>query len=110
MVVKKTKNAIIKASKTNKNQRKNKTQKGGNSMVNNPSIKYKKGNASAINLTCTKCSNSSFIVKTMTLGTKTKAFFKLGILDNRFKVFTCKGCGFVQMYSNEITCDGKSCD
>jgi predicted nucleic-acid-binding Zn-ribbon protein len=113
MVVKKTKNAIIKASKTsknNKNQRKNKTQKGGDTMVNNPSIKYKKGNASAKALTCTKCTGTMFIAKTMTLGTKTKAFFKLGILDNRFKVFTCRSCGFVQMYSNEITCDGKSCD
>jgi predicted nucleic-acid-binding Zn-ribbon protein len=102
------KNKSIKKSKTA--SRKSKTQKGGDTSINNPLIKYKKGNVSAKALICTKCTGTFFVVKTMTLGTKTKAFFKLGILDNRFKVFTCRGCGFVQMYSNNITCNGKSCD
>ena len=96
--------------KKNKTSRKGKTQKGGRSEISNPSIKYNKGSSSAIQLKCTKCNNNSFVVKTMTLGTKLKALVKFTVLDNRFKVFTCKNCGFVQMYSNEITCDGKSCD
>jgi len=29
---------------------------------------------------------------------------------NRFKVFTCNTCGFAQLYSNNITCNGKQCD
>ena len=109
------KNKSIKNSKTSSRKskassRKSKIQKGGDTMVNKPSIKYTKGNASAKALTCTKCTGTMFVAKTMTLGTKTKAFFKAGFFDNRFKVFTCRSCGFVQMYSNNITCDGKSCD
>ena len=105
------KNKSLKKSKNSKkNFRKSKIQKGGDTGVNNPEIKYTKGNASAKKLICDKCTGTTFVAKTMTLGTKTKAFFKFGILDNRFKVFTCRSCGFVQMYSNNITCDGRSCD
>ena len=113
MVVKKTKNAKSKNAKSKNAKSKNaksKTQKGGRTSIRSPSIKYKKGNSSSKKLDCTKCNGSSFIVKTLTMGTKTKAFVKLGILDNRFKVFTCTNCGFVQLYSNEINCDGKECD
>jgi predicted nucleic-acid-binding Zn-ribbon protein len=102
------KNKSIKKSKTA--SRKSKTQKGGRSSIRSPSIKYKKGNSESKKLDCTKCNGSSFIVKTLTMGTKTKAYLKLGILDNRFKVFTCTNCGFVQLYSNEIKCGGKECD
>jgi len=102
----KTKSKTKTKTKTNKS----KTQQGGRSDISRPNIKYKKGSSDTIQLKCTKCNQDSFIVKTMTLGTKLKAFVKWTILDNRFKVFTCKNCGFVQMYSNEITCDDKSCD
>lgn len=93
-----------------KNNNKGKTQKGGRTVVNRPSIKYTKGSAPSKKLDCMKCNGSSFIVKTLTMGTKAKAFFDIEILDNRYKVFTCNTCGFVQMYSNEITCSGKKCD
>jgi len=89
---------------------KSKTQKGGRTVVNRPSIKYEKGQSASKKLDCMKCNNSSFIVKTLTMGTKTKAIFSAAVLDNRFKVFTCTNCGFVQIYSNEITCSGKKCD
>jgi len=87
----------------------NRQQRGGRRLITSPKIKYETGNAGHT-LSCTKCQGGNFIVKTMNLGTKVKAFFGLSILDNRFKVFTCTGCGFVQMYSNKITCDGKQCD
>jgi len=97
-------------SKLSKKSKTNKIQKGGKSDITNTSVRYTKGNAQSKKLTCTKCDNTSFIVKTLTMGTKTKAFFDLEILDNRFKVFTCKNCGFVQIYSNNIKCSGKDCD
>lgn len=83
---------------------------GGRRLIAHPKIKYNDGNSDGHNLSCTKCQGRNFIVKTMTLGTKIKSFLGFGILDNRFKIFTCTGCGFVQMYSNNITCDGKQCD
>jgi predicted nucleic-acid-binding Zn-ribbon protein len=89
---------------------KGKTQKGGKSVISRPSIRYKKGRSQSTHLNCTKCNTDSFIVKTLTMGTKTKALLDLDFFDNRFKVFTCKNCGFVQIYSNEITCSGKSCN
>ena len=89
---------------------KSKTQKGGRTVVNRPSIKYEKGQAASKKLDCMKCNASSFIVKTLTMGTNSKAIFSVSVLDNRFKVFTCTNCGFVQIYSNEIKCSGKQCD
>ena len=109
----------VKKHKTkSKSQRKNKSnnkninniQKGGRTVVNKPSIKYTKGSAPSKKLECIKCKGSTFIVKTLTMGTKAKAFFNAELLDNRYKVFTCNKCGFVQLYSNEITCSGKKCD
>ena len=91
--------------------KKSRTHRGGRTEnVVSPEIKYKHGTSPAIKLACTKCSGSKFIVKTLTMGTKTKSFFAAEILNNRFKIFQCAGCGFVQIFSNEITCDGKSCD
>lgn len=97
---------------TRASSRRSKTQWGGRTEnVISPVIKYTKSETSpATKLACTKCSGSKFIVKTMTMGTKTKSFFAAEILNNRFKMFQCAQCGFVQMYSNSITCDGKSCD
>lgn len=83
---------------------------GGRHVISSPKIKYEKGNSVGHTLSCSKCQGGNFVVKTMTLGTKIKSLFGLGILDNRFKVFTCAGCGFVQMYSNSITCNDKQCD
>lgn len=85
---------------------------GGRTNLDVPTtIKYTKGNNAPIALTCPKCNNGTkFIAKTLTMGTKTKAFFNLEILDNRFKIFQCAGCGFAQMYSNEVTCNDKECD
>jgi predicted nucleic-acid-binding Zn-ribbon protein len=97
-------------SKLSKKSKTNTIQKGGRTEITNPSVKYTKGNAPSKKLTCTKCDNTSFIVKTLTMGTKTKAFLDWEILDNRFKVFTCKSCGFVQIYSNSIKCGGRDCD
>ena len=108
MQIKKTK--CVKSKKSKNNNKKSKTQKGGRSNISNTTITYDKGNSKDIKLECMKCHNSSFIVKTLTMGTKTKAVFGLEILNNRFKVFTCNSCGFVQIYSNKIKCDGKSCD
>jgi predicted nucleic-acid-binding Zn-ribbon protein len=111
MATKNCKNKSIKKSKKSKtSSRKPKTQKGGNTKLNNPLIKYRKGNASAKALTCTNCNSTMFVAKTMTLGTKLKALIKAEFFDNRYQVFTCRSCGFVQMYSNEITCDDKQCD
>ena len=90
--------------------KKSKTQRGGKTSVNNPTIKYTKGTASTKPLSCTKCDGIKFSVRTLTMGTKVKALVDWSVLDNRYKVFTCTGCGFVQVYSNNITCDGKSCD
>jgi predicted nucleic-acid-binding Zn-ribbon protein len=112
MATKKNK-SIKKSNKSKKSKtvsRKSKIQKGGKTLVNNPTIKYTKGTANPKPLTCTKCDGKQFNVRTLTLGTKTKAFFNWGVFDNRFKVFTCTACAFVQMYSNNITCDGKACD
>jgi len=90
---------------------KNRIRRGGRTEnVVSPEIKYKHGTSPAIKLACTKCSGAKFIVKTLTMGTKTKSFFAAEILNNRFKIFQCAGCGFVQIFSNEITCNGKSCD
>lgn len=89
---------------------KRKIRRGGRAVIPNPLIKYTKGSALAKHLSCPKCNGKDFIVKTLTMGTKLKSFFGAEILDNRFKVFTCSGCGFVQTYSNNITCDGKNCD
>lgn len=83
---------------------------GGRRVISSPKIKYEKGTSPGHTLSCTKCQGGNFIVKTMNLGTKIKTLFGLSILDNRFKVFTCTGCGFVQMYSNNITCNDKQCD
>ena len=101
------------SNRSNRSKRSNRsrTYRGGRTEnVLSPLIKYKKGSSPAIKLACTKCSGAKFIVKTLTMGTKTKSFFAAEILNNRFKIFQCDGCGFVQMFSNEITCDGKSCD
>jgi len=85
--------------------------RGGRTDSISPVIRYKNGtNTAPIKLTCPKCNVVKFIVKTLTMGTKTKAFFNLEILDNRFKIFQCTGCGFAQMFSNEITCNDKECD
>lgn len=83
---------------------------GGRHVISSPKIKYEKGNSVGHTLSCSKCNGGNFIVKTLTLGTKIKTLLGLSILDNRFKVFTCTGCGFVQMYSNNITCNDKQCD
>lgn len=96
--------------KKNKSSHKSKTQKGGKTLVSKPSIRYKKGRSESTKLNCVKCSNDNFVVRTLTMGTKTKAFLDADFFDNRFKVFTCKTCGFVQLYSNDITCSGKSCN
>ena len=83
---------------------------GRTANVMSPLIKYNKGDAPSAKLACTKCGGAKFLVKTITLGTKVKSFFAAEIFNNRFKIFQCTGCGFVQLYSNSITCDGKSCD
>jgi predicted nucleic-acid-binding Zn-ribbon protein len=88
---------------------KNATLRGGRTAIVGPKIKYEKG-SKEYELKCTKCGKENFIVKTLTLGTKTKSMFGIEIFDNRFKVFTCTECGFVQLYSNKITCNGKQCD
>ena len=93
------------------NNKSKKSFRGGRTEIVSPEIVYTKGsNTNPIKLMCTKCNGIKFIVKTLTMGTKTKSFFNMEILDNRFKVFQCAGCGFAQMFSNEITCNGKDCD
>jgi predicted nucleic-acid-binding Zn-ribbon protein len=94
-----------------KSSTRSRTLRGGRTAnVVSPEIKYTKGSSPAIKLSCTKCNQSNFLVKTLTMGTKTKSFFAAELLNNRFKIFQCSGCGFVQIFSNSITCDGKSCD
>jgi predicted nucleic-acid-binding Zn-ribbon protein len=102
-----------------KNSNKNKSNKsrkliGGKTSISSPVIKYTNSknpnNPPTVNLTCTKCDGTDFIVKTLTMGTKTKSFFNMEILDNRFKIFQCAGCGFVQIFSNEVTCNNSNCD
>jgi len=84
--------------------------RGGRTTRVSPEIRYKNGKNTPIKLTCPKCNEVNFIVKTLTMGTKTKSFFNLEILDNRFKIFQCAGCGFAQMFSNEVTCNHTDCD
>jgi len=104
----KTKTNTRRRAKSNRRQH---TLKGGRTLISHPKISYEKGgNHHPHALTCTKCNKDTFIVKTLTLGTKIKSFFGVNILNNRFKVFTCASCGFVQLYSNNVTCDGKECD
>jgi predicted nucleic-acid-binding Zn-ribbon protein len=96
----------------NKNYRKhkkNKTLRGGKNTITGPKIKYA-NNSLEHKLSCMKCNKDTFTIKTLTMGTKLKTLLGFQILDNRFKVFTCNSCGFVQLYSNNITCDGKQCD
>ena len=92
------------------NNRKSTTLRGGRNSIVSPKIKYIKGSATEHTLACTKCGKGTFIIKTLTMGTKLKSLIGVPILDNRFKVFTCITCGFVQLYSNNITCSGKQCD
>lgn len=92
------------------NNHKSRRSIGGRTPISNPEIKYTKGNKPPVKLTCTKCDSTDFIVKTLTMGTKTKSFFNMEILDNRFKIFQCAGCGFVQIFSNEVTCNNSDCD
>lgn len=91
-------------------QRQRQQMNGGRHVISSPKIHYDSNSVGHHTLSCTKCQGGNFVVKTMTLGTKIKTFVGLGILDNRFKVFTCTRCGFVQMYSNNITCNNKQCD
>lgn len=105
-----TTNKNTKTRRTKSNRRQH-TLKGGRTLISRPKISYEKGgNQHPHTLTCTKCNKDTFIVKTLTLGTKIKTFLGVNILNNRFKVFTCATCGFVQLYSNNITCNGKECD
>jgi predicted nucleic-acid-binding Zn-ribbon protein len=90
--------------------KKNATLRGGRTLIASPKIRYTKGSSTGHTLSCTKCGKGSFVVKTLKMGTKVKSLFGLEILDNRFKVFTCGNCGFVQLYSNNITCNDKQCD
>ena len=92
-----------------KGRSKNTTLRGGRTAIVGPKIKYANG-SNEHELKCTKCRKENFIVKTLTLGTKIKSIFGVDVFDNRFKVFTCTTCGFVQLYSNKITCNGKQCD
>ena len=98
------------ARKYKNKRRKNATLRGGKTSIMGPKIKYSKGSPTGYSLSCTKCGKDAFVVKTLTMGTKVKSLFALEILDNRFKVFTCSNCGFIQMYSNNITCNDKQCD
>lgn len=86
-----------------------KTLRGGRNSIVSPKIKYA-NNSTSHTLDCTKCGKGVFTVKTLTMGTKLKTLLGFQILDNRFKVFTCNTCGYAQLYSNNITCDGKQCD
>ncbi len=83
--------------------------RGGRNSIVSPKIKYANSSTN-YTLDCTKCGKGVFTVKTLTMGTKLKTLLGFQILDNRFKVFTCNTCGYAQLYSNNITCDGKQCD
>jgi hypothetical protein len=105
---------IKKINKSKKNiklqNKKTKTQKGGKtSMKKFTNIKYEDGKLIP-KLKCNVCNGDIFNLRTMTMGSKTKAILDVEIFDNRFKVFTCVGCGNVTMFSNKIKCDGKNCD
>lgn len=100
----KNRSRISKKSKTSKNQ------SGGQKEHIKPSISYPKGSKDSYDLKCSLCKGTTFKVQTLTMGTKTKAFFDIEILDNRFKVFTCKHCGHVDIFSNNIKCNTKECD
>jgi len=115
-------------SKTQKKQMVEKKQKGGvGSLKKQKSIKqsikqestkgkifknirYTKGSKVIPELKCDKCNANQFKVRTLTMGSKTKSFFDMEFFDNRFKVFTCVSCGHVEIFSNNITCDGDTCD
>ena len=96
-----------KKSKRMSGRKSNKTKKSGMTFTN---IKYKDSNKTIPKLICNICKDNAFKVRTMTMGSKTKSFFNAELFDNRFKVFTCVGCGNVIMFSNNIKCDGKTCD
>ena len=100
----KNRSRISKKSKTSKNQ------SGGEKEHINTSISYPTGSKDSYNLKCSLCKETKFKVQTLTMGTKAKDFFGMTILDNRFKVFTCKHCGHVDIFSNNIKCNTKECD
>ena len=64
--------------KTNTRRKRNhgKNFRGGRTTRVSPEIRYKNGKNTPIKLTCPKCNDVNFIVKTLTMGTKTKAFLK----------------------------------
>lgn len=95
------------SNKSKRMSNKNKTKKSGMQFTN---IKYKDSNKTIPMLNCNICKGDEFKVRTMTMGSKTKSFFTAEFFDNRFKVFTCVDCGNVIMFSNNIKCDGKTCD
>lgn len=84
---------------------KSKKQRGGSTMIKDPSITYNnskhdKHKTKPILLLCKNCRNNEFKVETVFLG----------IFDERFKTFKCSKCGSVEIFSNEIKCSGKDCD
>ncbi len=81
-----------------KKQQQQQHMQGGRRLIAHPKIKYNDSNSDGHNLSCTKCQGRNFVVKTMTLGTKIKSFLGFGILDNRFKIFTCTCFVFVHMF------------
>jgi len=100
--------ARLKRSKCSKRSKTSKS--GGRNAIVSPKIRYSTNESNDHTLSCTKCGKGTFTVKTLTMGTKLKTLLGFQILDNRFKVFTCNTCGFAQLYSNNITCNGKQCD
>jgi predicted nucleic-acid-binding Zn-ribbon protein len=100
-----------KSKRYSKHSKHSKTSKrGGRNAIVSPKIRYSTNVSNDHTLSCTKCGKGTFTVKTLTMGTKLKTLLGFQILDNRFKVFTCNTCGFAQLYSNNITCNGKQCD
>ena len=87
---------------------KSKTQKGGKKYHSDILVSY--NGSKQLPLTCSFCKKSNFKVKTHTLKTKFKDYTQIGLWSNRYKVFTCINCGHIEMFSNNIKCNGKKCD
>jgi len=106
--------------KKSKNQNKSKTnsktksklslQKGGTQAKKFKNLTYKNGSYTINELHCLRCSKDVFKVRTLTMGSRLKELLDLEIFDNRSKVFTCVNCGHIDIFSNNIKCEGKSCD
>lgn len=71
-------------------------------------LRYDNSSYTIPELKCMMCKGNIFKRRTLTMGTKTKAFFNYEILDHNYQVFTCTNCGLCQVFSDKVKYDRKT--